>query len=282
MKKISLAFSSCPNDTFIFKGIVRKLIPLRGVDFDIVIEDVETLNQKAGGSTYDVTKLSIAALGSLTDRYRLLRTGAALGKGCGPLLISLPRKDALLDKTPVVAVPGLGTTACHLFSFYMKDLFADITPEIRPMPFEKVMPSVTAGHADLGVIIHEGRFVYENFGLQLVADLGQWWESSTGLPIPLGCIAVKKEVTAETALTIQELIKESIEHAFLYPEAGYDFIQSHAQELDETVIQKHIQLYVNDFSRDIGKLGETAIQTFFQKSVEAGLLPCMPPLEIMA
>ncbi|MBL6995431.1 MAG: 1,4-dihydroxy-6-naphthoate synthase [Desulfobacula sp.] len=267
-----LAFSSCPNDTFIFKAIARELIDLHGYSFDIVLEDVETLNQKAAKGRYDITKLSFAALGSLGDKYALLRTGSALGMGCGPLVISLPGRSIDDKNKPIVAVPGLGTTGYHLFRFYMDDLFAGIDPIIIPMPFEKIMLSVMEKKADFGVIIHEGRFVYHTMGLELKADLGLWWEEKTSLPIPLGCIAIKRDIDPGIACDIQNLIRQSIDHAFLHPSMAYDYIQAYAQELDEDVIQQHIRLYVNDFSKDIGENGEAAITSFFEKAWASGLI----------
>ena len=267
-----LAFSSCPNDTFIFKAIARQLIDLHGYSFDIVLEDVETLNQKAAKGTYDITKLSFAAFGSLAQTYALLRTGSALGLGCGPLIISLPGRS-LDDKTkPVIAVPGMGTTAYHLFRLYVDDKYIDMDASIIPMPFEKIMPAVIERKADFGVIIHEGRFVYPDMGLELKADLGLWWEDKTFLPIPLGCIAIKRDIDSAIACDIQKLIGKSIDHAFLNPSMAYDYIQTYAQELDEDVIQQHIGLYVNNFSKDIGEKGEAAITTFFEKARASGLI----------
>ena len=267
-----LAFSSCPNDTFIFKAIARKLIDLQGFAFDIVLEDVETLNQKAAKGVYDITKLSFAAFGSLTDQYALLRTGSALGQGCGPMIVSLPGRS-LNDKTrPVIAVPGMGTTACHLFRFYMDDLFPHMKTRIIPMPFEQIMPSVIDKKADFGVIIHEGRFVYPGMGLELKADLGLWWENKTSLPIPLGCIAIKRDIDPAIAREIEELIGKSIDHAFLHPRLAYDYIQTHAQELNEDVIQQHIGLYVNHFSKNIGEQGEAAVTKFFETAWASGLI----------
>jgi 1,4-dihydroxy-6-naphthoate synthase len=291
-KKYALAYSSCPNDTFIFKGIAKKLIDTRNLCFNIVLEDVETLNQNAARGAYDITKLSFAALGNLLDKYALLRTGAALGKGCGPLIISLANRtmdDKLDDKSEnkgrgptkphgkqVVAVPGLGTTAYHLFRFYMDDLFPEIETVIIPMPFEKIMPAVIEKEADFGVIIHEGRFVYQNMNLEMKADLGQWWEDKTSLPIPLGCIAVKRSMDPARAMEIQTLIRESIDHGFLHPTLGDDYIREYAQEMEDDVIQQHIGLYVNEFSKDIGEKGTTAVTTFFEYAVKAGLMQKSP------
>lgn len=273
---ISLAYSSCPNDTFIFKAMARQLIDLSGYCFHISVEDVETLNQKAAKCIYDITKLSFAALGSLLDRYALLRTGAALGKGCGPLLISLPGRSFSDKKKWVVAVPGLGTTACHLLRFYMDDILPGQPYSLVPMPFETVMPSVLEGRADLGVIIHEGRFVYASLGLEMKADLGEWWEKKTSLPIPLGCIAIRRDMDPGIARDVEILIGQSIDHAYSNPGLAYDYIREHAQELEESVIEQHIRLYVNEFSRQIGTAGEEAVISFFEKGRAAGFIPRSP------
>lgn len=269
----SLAYSSCPNDTFIFKGIAKGLIDTRGMDFNILLEDVETLNQHAAQERYQITKLSFAALGSLLDKYALLRTGAALGKGCGPLVINRPGRQIDGKKNRIVAVPGLGTTAYHLFRFFMADAFPGLEFKVQPMPFEKIMPAVQKGTADLGVIIHEGRFIYQDMGLEMKTDLGRWWEETTGLPIPLGCIAVHRDIPGETACNIQSLIRESIDHGFAHPAMGRAYIKDHAQEMADEVIDQHIHLYVNEFSRDIGDLGTRAVTAFFNHAAEAGLIP---------
>jgi len=268
----SLAYSPCPNDTFIFKGIAKGFIDTPGMVFNIALEDVETLNQNAAQERYQITKLSVAALGSLLDRYALLRTGAALGKGCGPLVISMPGRQMDDTKEPVVAVPGLGTTAYQLFCFFMADAFPGLDFKIQPMPFEKIMPGVQDGSADFGVIIHEGRFIYQTMGLEMKTDLGQWWEDKTGLPIPLGCIAVHRDIPAKAARTIQSLIRESIDHGFAHPQTGREYIKAHAQEMDDDVIDRHIGLYVNEFSKDIGDTGTRAVKAFFDHAAEAGLI----------
>lgn len=297
-QKLSLAYSSCPNDTFIFKAIAQGLIDIQGLDFNIVLEDVETLNQKAAQGAYDITKLSFAALGKLLDSYALLETGAALGMGCGPLIISMPGRSiddrggddrgshrpgdqATSPTQQVIAVPGLGTTAYHLFQFYMEELFPETRTHILPMAFEKIMPAVIQGQADFGVIIHEGRFVYQNLNLEMRADLGQWWEERTSLPIPLGCIAVRRTLDRDLACQIQELIQASIDHAFLHPHLGEAYIQDHAQEMDPQVIAQHIRLYVNEFSRDMGSLGRAAVLRFFDHACQAGLMP-KPVLPLFA
>lgn len=270
-----LAYSSCPNDTFIFKAIAGRLIDLKEWEFHICMEDVEALNQAAVQRIHDITKLSFAALGNLLDRYALLRSGAALGRGCGPLVVSRPGRS-LTDaagNTPSVAVPGMGTTAYHLFRFFMADRFPEIDVTVKPMSFEKIMPAVADNTADFGLIIHEGRFVYPSLGLERVADLGQWWEDKTELPIPLGCIAVRRDMDSDTACRIQALIRKSIDHAFAHPDLGAEYIRHHAQEMDETVIRQHIDLYVNDFSKDLGETGEQAVTAFFAYARKTGMIP---------
>lgn len=270
-----LAFSSCPNDTFIFKAIAGRLIDLDTIGFDISINDIEALNQAAVQLTHDITKLSFAALGNLLDRYALLRSGAALGRGCGPLVVSRPSRslqdEAGRDLT--VAIPGVGTTAYHLFRFFMADRFPEVNFTVRAMSFEKIMPAVVDETADFGLIIHEGRFVYPSLGLERITDLGQWWEDKTELPIPLGCIAVRRDMDPDTACHIQALIRKSIDHAFAHPDLGADYIRQHAQEMDDTVIRQHIDLYVNDFSKDLGETGEQAVTAFFSYARKTGMIP---------
>ena len=277
IQKLSIAYSSCPNDTFIFNGLVHGLIDTKGLKFDVTIADVETLNKNAFNTLYDITKLSFAAFGSVRDKYRLLKSGSALGRGCGPLIISCTEKKLYNQKSPVIAVPGLGTTACHLLRLYLNDLIRehgkDINPIIIPMPFEKVMPHVLEGKSNFGVIIHEGRFVYQKLGLALICDLGKWWEAKTLLPIPLGCIAVKKEIEKDVVVKVEQLIKNSIKYAMKNPDGGHDYIKKNAQELDDDVINQHICLYVNEFSQDLGEIGEKAVQVFLKSIEEAGIIP---------
>ncbi|MFH1157104.1 MAG: 1,4-dihydroxy-6-naphthoate synthase, partial [Pseudomonadota bacterium] len=229
-QKLTLAYSSCPNDTYIFDAIANHRIDTREFDIAITLADVETLNMAPARASYDVTKLSFAAFGNLRDTYGLLRTGAALGRGCGPLLITRPGHGTGI-KRPVIAVPGLGTTACLLLRFYLDDRYPGMDPILRPMPFDTIMPSVQAGESDMGVIIHEGRFVYEKLGFTCVRDLGQWWEETTSLPIPLGCIAIRRSLGPVTAARIEDLIHRSILYADAYPDAGMEYIRKHAKEL---------------------------------------------------
>ena len=276
-QKLSIAYSSCPNDTFIFNGLVHELIDTQGLRFDVTLSDVETLNQRALNAVYDITKLSFAAFGSVRDKYRLLKVGAALGRGCGPLIISCSEKQFFSKKNPVIAVPGLGTTAYHLLRLYLNDQIQEsgreINPEIISMPFEKIMPHVLQYKSDFGVIIHEGRFVYEKMGFDLICDLGKWWEEKTLLPIPLGCISVKKDIGKELSQKIEKLIKQSVQYARDNPDAGYEYIKKNSQELDDDVIDQHIGLYVNEFTENLGEQGEEAVRVFFDKTAKAGIIP---------
>ncbi|MBF0204624.1 MAG: 1,4-dihydroxy-6-naphthoate synthase [Desulfamplus sp.] len=193
-------------------------------------------------------------------------------------VIAVPGKGT----KPVIAVPGKGTTAFVLFSLFMKEQFPEVEYDIIYMPFEKIMPAVKNGSVDFGVVIHEGRFIYQNLGLECLLDLGAWWESKNSLPIPLGCIAIKRDIcrnNPDAAYIIQKLIGQSIQYAFDYPKSSHDYIREHAQELDDQVIARHIELYVNDFSKDIGTEGEVAIRTFFQKAEDACIIkPNSQPL----
>ncbi len=274
-KSYSLAYSSCPNDTFIFKALAAPFIDRDGMNFDIHLDDVETLNQHALTARFDITKLSVAALGRVLDEYTLLRTGAALGNGCGPLLICA---DGHIreESYKTVAVPGLHTTAYYLFSFYHKERFPHGTVKILPMPFDQIMPAIQDGKVHAGVIIHEGRFVYQQMGFHKIADLGQWWEDKTGLPIPLGCIAMRRTLGAETVLKMESLIRDSIAHGFAHPALGRDYICEHAKELDDAVIDQHISLYVNEYSMDLGSKGEHAIKTFFSHAAQVNLMESGP------
>jgi 1,4-dihydroxy-6-naphthoate synthase len=257
-KKLTLAFSPCPNDTFIFYALVNGSIDCEGYEFETFLNDVETLNKKAFSNTYNITKLSFAALGHVLNKYSLLKSGGALGKGCGPLLVS--RKGLKLDdiKKQKIAVPGIMTTAYLLLS-----LFLEKKPNAKALSFEKIMPAVKSKEFDFGVIIHEGRFTYKEYGLECLMDLGEWWEKKTSLPIPLGCIAIEKKLGKKTADTIEKLIKNSILYAFENKEETAFYIKKYAQEMDDKVIEQHINLYVNDFSIDMGKTGELAVKTLF-------------------
>ena len=265
---LSLAFSPCPNDTFIFFAIAYNLIDCEGIEFKIRLADVETLNQKAKAGVFDISKLSFAAIGYLQDRYSLLRSGAALGRGCGPLIVAKPGFNINKLKLKKIAVPGLWTTANLLLCLYLSK-----KPDVYPISFEQIMPSVEQGIFDAGVIIHEGRFTYKKYGLELIVDLGSWWEAETSLPIPLGGIAIRKGISAETVKKIERIIRESVLYAYKNRNKADDYIKKHAQELAPSVIRQHIDLYVNEFTLDLGDEGEEAVKTLFKIARERGILP---------
>jgi 1,4-dihydroxy-6-naphthoate synthase len=254
--KLSLGFSPCPNDTFIFDALVNKKIDTEGLDFEVFLEDVQTLNEWAIAGKLDISKISYGVLPQLLENYCVLSSGGALGKGAGPLLISKkqssPEKSEIEKKS--VAVPGKNTTANLLFSL----AYPDVTNK-KFMIFSEIENAVLKGEVDYGVIIHENRFTYQAKGLYKVIDLGDYWELQTGLPIPLGGIVAKKSINKNTRSKINRLIRQSVEYAFKHYPAITGYVQQHAQEMSEAVMRQHIDLYVNDFSIDLGEEGRNAI-----------------------
>ncbi|MCX8125346.1 MAG: 1,4-dihydroxy-6-naphthoate synthase [Spirochaetes bacterium] len=250
---LSLAFSSCPNDTFIFHALVHKLIDTRGLEFNVYIDDVETLNHAALNQQYDITKLSFHGFLYAQKDYELLDAGAALGFGCGPLVVIKKGLKDIINAT--VATPGQYTTAHLLFRLRFGSL-----NDIIHVRFDEILPGIDSGRFDAGVIIHEGRFIYHNYNCDVLIDLGKWWEDITGLPIPLGCIAIHKRHSSLKPV-MEELIRNSIQYAWNNPHASREYIRSLAQELDNTVLQQHIDLYVNDYSISLKDTGMKALQT---------------------
>ncbi len=265
---LTLAYSTCPNDTFVFNALTHGLIDCKKITFKTFLSDVEKLNQAAKTKTYDVSKLSFAAIGHLMDEYRLLRSGAAIGRGCGPLIIAKPGMDLTHLISGKIAVPGLWTTAYMLLGLYLTK-----KPSVIPMPFDLIMSSVIKGDVDYGVIIHEGRFTYKTHGLIKLLDLGEWWEDKTALPIPLGGIAIRNDISLELVQIVETAIKNSVKYAFNNKDAAYNYIKKYAQEMEPSVIQQHIDLYVNDFSLDLGTEGTDAVNTLFAMGRDCGILP---------
>lgn len=266
MKKISLGYSPCPNDTFIFYALVHK--KLNGdMDFSEMLRDVETLNEMALHGKLDVTKTSYHAFGYLRDDYCLLHAGSAIGRGCGPLIVT--KKPFVIDRLSekTIAIPGKMTTA-----YLLLKLFAPGIKNVVEMPFDRIMNAVSLGAVDAGLIIHEGRFTYPAYGLQKLIDLGEWWEEDTGMPIPLGGILAKRELGKETIQEIDRQIKSSIKYAFQHREETWSYIKNHAQELDDEVIDQHIGLYVNDYTFDIGD-GVVAVRALLKRAEELHLVP---------
>ncbi len=249
----SLGISPCPNDTFIFDALLHQRIPLPFAT-RLHMADVESLNSLAGEAALDITKLSLYAALRVLDRYAIINSGAALGRGCGPLVVSRPGLAPEALAKARIAIPGRLTTANLLLS--LTGRFAGPREE---MPFDQVMPALLSQKAELGVIIHEGRFTYAERGLSLVLDLGAWWEEYSGLPLPLGLIAVKRSLGHKAILDIQDAVRRSLEHARTFPEQSKGFIRSHAQEMDEAVMAAHIATFVNDFSLDLRDEGRSAI-----------------------
>jgi 1,4-dihydroxy-6-naphthoate synthase len=268
--KLTIGYSPCPNDTFIFDALVNKKIDTEGLDFNATLEDVETLNQWAFDGKLDITKLSFPAFFQNTEKYVLLNSGAALGKGVGPVLISkretgLPNEEI---NRSVIALPGKNTTANLLFSFAYPDAKNKIFmrfDEIEAFVTSPPTPSPT-GEGALGVIIHESRFTYRQKGLHKITDLGEYWQEKTGLPVPLGGIAVKRNIDKKIARKVDKLIKKSVEYAFgKYPLLP-DYIKEHARELKEAVMRQHIELYVNDYSLGLGSQGRKAIAALYRQA----------------
>ena len=273
---LTLGYSPCPNDTFIFHALVHNLIPTPGFAVRERLEDVETLNRLALAGTLDLTKVSCHALGHLRGRYALLRSGGALGRGCGPLVVAAAPTTMAALRGRRIAVPGTLTTANLLLQLYGEG-FSDVVP----MSFERIMPALRNGEADAGVIIHESRFTYRAAGFHAVQDLGAWWEEETRLPIPLGCILARRDLGAERVRAVEGAIRASLEHARKHPGAARAYIGAHAQELDDAVTAAHIDLYVNEFSRDLGDEGVHAVTTLLARAEARGLIPkCDLPLFI--
>jgi len=265
---LTLGYSPCPNDTFIFYALAHGKVEVPGITVTESLDDVETLNRRALNAELDLTKVSFHAFAYLRDNYCLLRSGAALGRGCGPLVVARNKTgmDALKGKT--IAIPGRYTTA-HLLLM----LYGEGYDKVAVMPFDKIMPAVKRGDADAGLIIHEGRFTYEGYGLVKVLDLGEWWEAETGLPIPLGAILAKRSLGADVISAAERGIRESIEYARSHKDETKTYIKSHAQEMDDKVVEQHIALYVNDFSIDLGNKGENAVDTLFERAMARGIIP---------
>lgn len=267
MEPLSLGFSPCPNDTFIFHALVHGLLP----DAPAVserLEDVESLNGLVLAGELDVSKISFHLLGHIRDSYVLLRSGGALGRGCGPLVVARDLIDPSQLEGKRIAIPGRFTTAALLLRLYNPS-FDDLVI----MPFHEIMSAVVAGQVDAGVIIHESRFTYQAQGLCSLLDLGAWWEQETGCPIPLGGIVARRSLGDEMIRRIDAAIRRSVEHAFAHPSDSRLYCRQHAQEMGDQVLDAHIGLYVNSFSRDIGEEGERAIALLLQRGEAAGLFP---------
>jgi 1,4-dihydroxy-6-naphthoate synthase len=269
MTTLSLGFSPCPNDTFIFDALVNQKMDTEGLRFEPKLEDVETLNRWALEGRLDVTKISYGVFPLVLDRYRLLDSGGALGKGVGPLLISKTEYPLSEVEGCRIAIPGKNTSAHMLFSL----AFPKATNKIFII-FSEVEEAVLSGKADCGVIIHENRFTYEKRGLKKLMDLGAYWEEKTGCPIPLGGIVVRSNLDHAIQKKLTRLIRQSIQYSFERYPTLTDYVKNHSQEMDEAVMRKHIELYVNHYSLSLGADGSQAVDTFL--SVYRAMHPLTP------
>lgn len=267
--KLSLGFSPCPNDTYIFDAIVNKRILLNSYEFEVEMADVENLNKHAFEDYLDITKLSFHAYAHVSEKYQILPSGAALGFNNGPLLISKRKIYPDEIKDVKIAIPGAFTTAGMLLNiFWQPD-----KNNVHEYLFSDIEEVVLSGEADAGLVIHETRFTYKKRGLLKIADLGEMWEKETNMPLPLGCIAIKRSLPDKIKNEIAKLIKESVEFANKFPDASQQFIRNNAQETSEEVTKQHIELYVNEFSTNLGKKGEAAINHFLKLGFEKNICP---------
>jgi 1,4-dihydroxy-6-naphthoate synthase len=271
---LKLRFSPCPNDCFIFDAMVHNRIDTEGLQFEMQLEDVETLNRSAFAGEADITKLSYHAYAYCSDKYVLLNTGSALGRNCGPLLVSkrpITREEVASGKLKI-AVPGKYTTANFLFGLAFPEAM-----QKEEMVFSAIEEAVLSEKVDAGLLIHENRFTYAQRGLKKIIDLGEFWEDMTHLPIPLGGIVVRRDFDEELKQKIERVMRRSVLHAFSSPSDSREFVKEHAQEMDEAVMKKHIDLYVNDYTIDLGKEGRQAVRVLFDKAQLMGVVPEMHP-----
>jgi len=270
---LALAYSPCPNDTFIFAawtcGLLADAPPVT-----VILDDVEALNEAARAGRYELTKVSYGAIPYLLDRYRILRAGGALGRGCGPLVVGRAGADGavpgLSDLRPHtrIAIPGTLTTAYLLLRLALQRPI-----DATAMRFDRIVDAVARGDVDAGLIIHESRFTYERAGLAKIADLGEWWERETGHPIPLGAILARRDLDATEAQAIDAAIRESLAFAYRNDAAILPYVREHAFEMNDDVMRAHIELYVNRYSNDLGADGSAAIETLFEVAATARLIP---------
>jgi 1,4-dihydroxy-6-naphthoate synthase len=268
--KLSLGFSPCPNDCFMFDAIVHRRIDLEGLEFDVRMADVEALNKDAFAGEADVTKLSFHAYAHCVSNYVVLDAGSALGRNCGPLLIS-KRPISISDVAAGdlrIAIPGRYTTANFLMG-----LAFPAAQDKTELLFSAIEPAVACGRYDAGLIIHENRFTYELKGLKKIIDLGEFWEGETGAPIPLGGIVIRRRLPDEVKRAVNRVLRKSVEYAFANPQASLPFVRAHAQEMSEDVMYRHIDLYVNDYSIDLGPGGRRAVEVLFERGRATGTVP---------
>jgi 1,4-dihydroxy-6-naphthoate synthase len=267
-QQLTIGYSPCPNDTFIFYALVHGMVHVPGIEFRERLADVETLNRMALESSLDITKVSFHALGHLREQYALLRSGSALGRGCGPLIVARPGTRLATIKQGTIAIPGELTTASLLLRLYDPSI-----TDIVVMTFDRIMDAVSTGEVAAGLIIHECRFTYPLYKLEKLLDLGEWWENHTGLPLPLGGILGRRSLGHDALLSIETGIRNSIHYANMHPDEVLQYCKQHGQEIDETVMKRHIDLFVNDFSLDLGREGLAAVHRLFDEAEASGIFP---------
>lgn len=263
MDTLTLGFSPCPNDTFLFYALVHGRVDLPNVRWEPVIDDVETLNRLARCRRLDVTKVSVGALPALEDEYAVLGSGAALGFGCGPLLVAREPLDPDALVRARIAVPGRDTTANLLLHLWHPQLTT-----IWELPYHEILPAVADGRMDAGVIIHEGRFVYPRYGLQAVVDLGAWWETTTALPVPLGVIVARRRLGEERLAALEAALRASLAYAYAHRAEVDPYLRAHAQELDPEVIEQHLRTYVTAETERLSDVGRRAIAALVARARE--------------
>ena len=270
--KLSFSFSPCPNDCFMFDAIVNRRIDLEGLDLEIRMADVEALNKAAFAGEADVTKLSYHAYAHCTRDYVLLDAGSALGRNCGPLLISKRpiSRDEVAAGSLKIAIPGTFTTANFLLG-----LAFPAALNRTELVFSEIEPAVLNEEFDAGLIIHENRFTYAEKGLKKIIDLGEFWEAETGAPIPLGGIVIRQRAPDDVKRAVNRVLRRSVEYAFAHRAASLPFVREHAQEMSEDVMYRHIDLYVNEYSVDLGSEGRRAVELLFERAVATGIIPAV-------
>ncbi len=271
-RTIKLAISTCPNDTFAFHGLLTRQVDTRGLKFQIELLDIQQLNDGLFEDRFDVAKASFHAALLLADRYGVFRSGSALGFGVGPLLLAAKSDTSPADENSLTLCPGQHTTATMLFR-----LFFGTQSRVEHVVFSDVMPGLECGKADFGVCIHEGRFTWEQQGLNLVEDLGTRWEAETQCPLPLGGILGRRNLPPEVLNQVQDVIHDSLQLSLADPQLALPSMRKHAQEFDDKVLMKHVELYVNDWTVDLGDVGAAALEELSQRAQQVGLVESDAP-----
>ncbi len=269
MTALTLAYSPCPNDTYIFAALTNGLLD-GAPQVNVELADIDKLNDAAAHGRFDLVKVSYGAIPYVADNYRILRAGGAVGRACGPLLVARPEASPPLFADfarRTIAIPGERTTA-----FLLLQLALGRRPKVLPMRFDEIVPAVAAGRVDGGIIIHESRFTYRDAGLIAIADLGEWWENMTKLPIPLGAILVRNDVPIDVARSVDDAIRASLAFARANEPAVMPYVRAHAVEMSDDVMRQHIALYVNEFTEDVGANGIDAVHALFARARDAGII----------